>query len=88
MGAKRGVMTPLGKRDRTALMRDTEYFLTEAVSRLERLARHESHDPTIPVWQQSAAMCRRVRGEARRQLDKQRQVDKAAARVERLRAAA
>lgn len=54
------------------LMRDTNFFLTETIRRLDRLAELDD----VPVWHQSRVVSRRVRDavrfEAGRELERMR----------------
>lgn len=58
--------------DRFALIRDSNYFLTETIRRLDRLAELDD----LPVWHQSRVVSRRVRDavrfEAGRELERMR----------------
>ena len=60
------------KRDsRLALLSDLAYFAQEATKRAEQLQRIDKNWRK-PVWQQCAALARRVRNEARSQADDHR----------------
>lgn len=55
--------------NRDTLLRDAEYFATELVRRIERLAKLDSGQI---AWQQAAALTRRIRGQVREQIDGRR----------------
>lgn len=61
--------------DRAALMSDLQYFAQEAVRRAEQLYRIDK-SWRKPRWQQTAALARRVRNEARFQADEHRRRQK------------
>lgn len=64
------------KRDnRLELLRDLAYFCQEAARRAEQLQRIDK-SWRKPIWQQSAALARRVRNEARFQADEHRRRQK------------
>jgi hypothetical protein len=66
--------------DRMALMADIVYFASELIKRIERLVKIEPHWRGA-TWGQAAALVRRVRGEARRQIDEQRRCERLARRA-------
>ena len=67
-----GVPPAIRKRDdRLALLSDLAYFSQEAARRAEQLQRIDKNWRK-PVWQQCAALARRVRNEARSQADDHR----------------
>ena len=65
--------------NRLELLRDSEYFATELVRRLEALVDIESEGHVYESWTRSAAITRKVRGVVRHELDKRRRRAKIAA---------
>lgn len=60
-------------RTRSAHLSDATYFAGQLARALEELVDTEQDRHLFPVWQQAAALARRIRGVLRKQADRERQ---------------